>query len=194
MTFGMNKILLMFSSTAAAVFGVYFKLNSFIFMPVFGLNNGMIPIIAFNYGARNKKRIMETLRLATIAAISMMAVGLLIFQAFPGPLLRLFDASDNMLEIGIPALRIISTSFLFAGYCICIGSVFQALGNGFYSLIVSVARQLLALLPIAYALAMLFGLNAIWWSYPLAELVSLATTTFLLIRIYRKKIAPLDAV
>ena len=129
MVFGMNKILLMFSSTAAAVFGVYFKLQSFIFMPVFGLNNGMIPIIAYNYGAKNKKRIMATMNLSIALAVGIMAVGLAIFQIFPAQLLGFFDASEHMLEIGVPALRIISLSFLFAGYCIIVGSVFQALGN-----------------------------------------------------------------
>ena len=150
MTFGMNKILLIFSSTAAAVFGVYFKLQSFIFMPVFGLNNGMIPIIAFNYGARNKDRIIQTIKLSIIIAVSIMLFGLAIFQTLPGFLLRnLFDASENMLKIGVPALRIISLSFLFAGYCIIVGSVFQALGNAVYSLIVSAARQLFVILPVA---------------------------------------------
>ncbi len=154
MTFGMNKILLMFSSTAAAVFGVYFKLQRFIFMPIFGLNNGMIPIIAYNYGARNKERIKQTATLSIIMAIGIMLVGLIIFQTCPRFLLAtLFDASDHMLEIGVPALRIISLSFLFAGFCIIAGSVFQALGNGVYSLIVSVARQLLVILPVAYLFA-----------------------------------------
>lgn len=193
MTLGFNKIMLMFSTTAAAVFGVYFKLNSFIFMPVFGMNNGMIPIIAYNYGARKKDRILQAMRMSIVLAICIMAVGIAVFQFFPDKLLLLFQASDDMLAIGIPALRIISISFLFAGYCIVVGSVFQALGNGIYSLIVSVARQLLALLPIAYILAINFGLEATWWSYPIAELVSLAVSTALLIRIYRKKIKPLSS-
>lgn len=192
MTFGFNKIMLMFSTTAAAVFGVYFKLNSFIFMPIFGMNNGMIPIIAYNYGARQKSRITQVIRISIVLAVSIMAVGIAIFQLIPDKLLLLFNASQDMLAIGVPALRIISISFLFAGYCIVVGSVFQALGNGVYSLIVSVARQLLALLPIAYVLAVKFGLEATWWSYPLAELVSLAVSTVLLIRIYRKKIQPLS--
>ena len=162
MTFGMNKILLIFSSTAAAVFGVYFKLQSFIFMPVFGLNNGMIPIIAFNYGARNKDRIIQTIKLSIIIAVSIMLFGLAIFQTLPGFLLRnLFDASENMLKIGVPALRIISLSFLFAGYCIIVGSVFQALGNAVYSLIVSAARQLFVILPVAYVFARIFGLHMV---------------------------------
>lgn len=192
MTFGMNKILLMFSSTAAAVFGVYFKLQSFIFMPVFGLNNGMIPIIAYNYGARNKKRIMQTAKISILIAVSIMLIGLIIFQIFPEFLLRnLFDASDTMLAIGVPALRIISLSFLFAGYCIVAGSIFQALGNGVYSLIVSAARQLMVILPVAYIFAKVFGLHAVWWAIPIAEIASLTLSTILLRRIYQKKVKPL---
>ena len=192
MTFGMNKILLMFSSTAAAVFGVYFKLQSFIFMPIFGLNNGMIPIIAYNYGARNKERIKQTTKLSIIMAIGIMFIGLIIFQTCPRFLLAtLFDASDHMLEIGVPALRIISLSFLFAGFCIIAGSVFQALGNGVYSLIVSVARQLLVILPVAYLFAKVFGLSMVWWSIPIAEIVSLTLSAVLLKRIYRLKVDPM---
>ena len=192
MVFGMNKILLMFSSTAAAVFGVYFKLQSFIFMPVFGLNNGMIPIIAYNYGARNKKRIVSTMKLSIGMAVGIMLVGLAIFQIFPAQLLRFFDASEHMLEIGIPALRIISLSFIFAGYCIIVGSVFQALGNGVYSLIVSAARQLLVILPAAYLFAMISGLSMVWWSIPLAEIMSVVLSTLLFRRIRTLKIDPLD--
>ena len=193
MTFGMNKILLMFSSTAAAVFGVYFKLQSFIFMPVFGLNNGMIPIIAYNYGARHKKRIIQTAKLSVVIAVSIMLIGLVAFQFGSGFLLKnLFDASKHMLEIGVPALRIISISFLFAGYCIIVGSVFQALGNGVYSLIVSAARQLFVILPVAYLFAKLFGLSMVWWSFPIAEIVSLTLSTILLIRIYHQKVEPLE--
>lgn len=189
MTFGMNKILLMFSSTAAAVFGVYFKLQSFIFMPVFGLNNGMIPIIAYNYGARNKERIKQTAKLSILIAVGLMLIGLIIFQTLPEFLLaNLFDASENMIAIGVPALRIISLSFLFAGYCIIAGSVFQALGNGVYSLIVSAARQLLVILPVAYIFAKVFGLSMVWWSIPIAEIISLTLSTILLKRIYKLKV------
>lgn len=195
MTFGMNKILLPFSSTAAAVFGVYYKLQSFIFMPVFGLNNGMIPIIAYNYGARHKKRITQTAKLSVMIAICIMMIGLVIFQTSSGFLLKnLFDASDHMLEIGVPAFRTISLSFLFAGYCIIVVSVFQALGNGVYSLIVSVARQLLVILPVAYIFAHVFGLSMVWWALPIAEIVSFILSSILLIRIYRKKIEPLTSV
>lgn len=192
MTYGMNKILGIFSSTAVTVFGVYFKLQSFVFMPVFGLNNGMIPIIAYNYGARNRKRIMDTARMSIIIAVSIMLLGLAVFQLFPAQLLLLFDASDHMLEIGIPALRLISLSFLFAGYCIIVGSVFQALGNGIYSLITSVARQLLCILPAAWIFAKTWGLHAVWYSFPLAEILSVILSTILFKRIYDEKIRKLE--
>ena len=188
MTFGMNKILIMFSETAVSVLGIYFKLQSFIFMPIFGLNNGVIQIVAYNYGAGHKKRIMDTIKLSTFIAVGIMLIGLIIFQVFPEGLLKLFNASDHMLEVGVPALRIISTSFLFAGYCIILGSVFQALGNGVYSLIVSVARQLLCILPLAYVFARVAGLHAVWYSFPLAELISVTLTTILFRRIYVKKL------
>ena len=192
MTFGMNKILLMFSSTAAAVFGVYFKLQSFIFMPVFGLNNGMIPIIAYNYGARNKHRIIETARKSVLIAVCIMILGFAIFQIFPAFFLStLFRASENMLAIGVPALKIISISFLFAGYCIIVGSIFQALGNGVYSLIISATRQLIVILPVAYIFSTVFGLSMVWWAIPIAEIVSVILSTLLLKRIYRKVIKPL---
>ena len=161
-------------------------------MPVFGLNNGMIPIIAYNYGARNKKRIMDTARFSIMIAVSIMLAGLAIFHLCTRQLLMLFSASEQMLAIGIPALRIISLSFLFAGYCIIVGSVFQALGNGVYSLINSVARQLLCLLPLAYLFAKVFGLNAVWFAFPLAELISVSMSTFLFVRIYRKKLKTLE--
>lgn len=191
MTFGFNKILLMFTPTATAVFGVYFKLNSFIFMPVFGLNNGMVPIVAYNYGARRKDRIAQTIKLSVITAVCMMLIGLALFMLIPSQLLSLFNASADMLAIGVPALRIICISFLFAGYCIIIGSVFQALGNGVYSLIISLARQLFAILPAAFILAKVFGLNAVWWSFPIAEIVSLVITTIFLKKIYREKLSVL---
>ena len=193
MVFGVNKILMMFTSTAVSVFGVYFKLQSFIFMPVFGLNNGMVPIIAYNYGARRKKRITETVKLSIGAAVAVMLAGLAVFQLRAEALLEIFDASPDMLSIGVPALRTISLSFLFAGYCIVVGSVFQALGNGVYSLAVSVARQILVILPLAYVFARLWGLNAVWWSIPIAEIVSVVMSTVLLRRIYRLRLAPLEA-
>ena len=192
MTYGMNLILIGFSATAVTVLGIYFKLQSFIFMPVFGLNNGMIPIIAYNYGARSRKRIMDTAKLSIAIAVGIMLVGLIIFQAFPAQLLGIFNASDHLLEIGVPALRLISLSFLFAGYCIIVGSVFQALGNGVYSLITSVARQMVCILPLAYFFASTWGLHAVWYAFPLAEIISLVLSTILFKRIYDKKIRPLD--
>ena len=188
MTFGVNKILLLFSETAVSVFGIYFKLQSFIFMPVFGLNNAMVPIVAYNYGAARKDRIMKTIRSSVTAAVAIMLAGLAIFQIFPEQLLYLFDASEHMMGIGVPALRIISLSFLFAGYCIVIGSVFQALGNGVYSLITSAARQLVFILPAAWLFASVFGLHAVWYAFPLAEIISVVLTTLLFRRIYQKKI------
>ncbi len=191
MTYGMNLILMGFSSTAAAVFGVYFKLQSFFFMPVFGLNNGMVPIIAYNYGARKKDRMMKTLKLAITYAVSIMVIGFLVMQIFPAQLFGLFEASEEMLAIGVPALRFISISFLFAGFCIIAGSMFQALGNGVLSMIVSVARQLLVLLPVAYLLSLSGNLNLIWLSFPIAELISVALSSIFLYRIYQKVIKPL---
>ncbi len=191
MTFGMNKILLMFSSTAAAVFGVYFKLQSFFFMPIFGLNNGVVPIIAFNYGAQKKERILHTIRLACLAAFAMMMLGLAVFQLIPDKLLLLFNASDDMIAIGSTALRTISWSYLFAAFCIVFGSVFQALGNAVYSLIVSIARQLVVLLPSAWILAKAFGLDAVWWSFPIAEIMSILISVILFRKIYMEKIKPL---
>ena len=187
-TFGMNNILLMFSSTAATVFGVYFKLQSFIFMPVFGLTNGMIPIVAFNYGARNKKRIYQTIKLSVAIAVAIMLVGLAVFQLFPATLLGLFEASEHMLSIGVPALRTISLSFIFAGFCIVISSVFQALGNGVYSLVMSFARQIIVILPVAFLFAKFFGLDAVWYSYPIAEIVSVVICIFMLRRILKLKV------
>ena len=185
MTYGMNQILLAFTSTAATVFGVYFKLQSFVFMPIFGLNNGMVPIVAYNFGARNKERLTRTVKLSMVYAVCLMAAGFLVFQIFPARLFAMFDASETMLAIGVPALRIISLSFVLAGFGIVSGSVFQALGNGVYSLIVSVARQLLVLLPVAFLLSLTGNLNAVWWAFPIAELVSFGVSVFFLIRIYR---------
>ncbi len=190
-TFGMNNILLMFSSTAATVFGVYFKLQSFVFMPVFGLTNGMIPIVAYNYGAQNKKRIYQTIKLSAIIAISIMLIGVVIFQLFPQTLLGLFEASEHMLEIGVPALRTISLCFVFAGFSIIASSVFQALGNGVYSMLISIARQIVIILPVAFIFAKLFGLNMVWFAYPIAEVVSVIMCIFMLKRIIKTKVKPL---
>ena len=193
MTLGMNKILIMFSETAVSVLGIYFKLQSFVFMPIFGLNNGMIPIVAYNYGSRNRKRIMDTIKLSAGIAIGIMFIGLLIFQFFTPGLFAMFNASENMLAVGVPALRIISTSFLLAGFNIIVSSVFQAMGNGVYSLITSVARQLFCILPVAYLFAKYLGLSAVWYAFPMAELLCAAISVYLFRRIYVKKIKPLNA-
>ena len=188
MTFGMNKILMAFTSTATAVFGVYFKLQSFIFMPVFGLNNGLVPIAAYNYGSRKPKRIMKSIKLSIIYAESIMFVGVLMFQFCSAGLLSIFNASDSMLEIGVPALRIISLSFLLAGFGIVCSSVFQALGHGMLSLIVSVLRQLIVLLPAAFLLSRTGVLSAIWCAFPIAEVFSGAVSFIFLRHVYRKEI------
>lgn len=189
MTFGMNKILIGFTSTAAAVFGVYFKLQSFIFMPVFGLNNGMVPIIAYNYGAKKPDRVKRTIKLAVLSAMGIMAVGFAVFEIAPGALLSFFDASENMLAIGAPALRIIALSFILAGFCIIAGSVCQAIGNPFYSLIVSVCRQLVVLLPVAWLLSQTGNLTLVWLAFPIAELMSLTLSIIFL----RKTLRMADA-
>jgi len=186
MTFGMNKILIAFSSTATAVFGVYFKLQSFIFMPVFGLNNGVVPIVSYNYGARKKDRITKTLKTSILYAVIIMLVGFLAFLIIPDKLLMIFNASDKLLEIGVPALRIISISYIMAGVSICIVSICQALGHGMASLTVSVVRQLVVLLPMAFILSKIWGLNATWWAFPIAEIVGLALCIYFLYRIYHK--------
>ena len=182
MTFGMNKILFVFTPTATAVFGAYFKIQSFVFMPIFGLNNGMVPIISYNYGAARPQRVWKTIRLSNITAMVIMVVGFAIFQLFPSTLLELFDASETMLAIGVPALRIISVSFLLAGFCIIAGSVFQAIGNPVYSLIVSVCRQMVVLLPVAWLLSRTGRLELVWWSFPIAEVMSFTLSTIFLRR------------
>ena len=191
MTAGMNGILIAFSQTAVNVLGVYFKLQSFIFMPVFGLNNGMVPIVAYNYGARKPKRITKAIKLSIIYGVCIMLAGFAVFQLFPGSLLGIFSASDDMMAIGIPALRTISLSFLIAGFSVVASSVFQALGHGFLSLAVSVLRQLVVLLPAAFILSKAGGLGACWWSFPIAEVFS-GVICFVFIRYaYKKEIHPL---
>lgn len=186
MVYGMNLILIAFTSTATAVFGVYFKLQSFVFMPVFGLNNGMVPIIAYNYGAGKKERVIKIIKLSIMYAVAIMVVGFALMQMIPDKLLLLFDASETMISIGVPALRSISTSFLFAGFCIVCGSVFQALGNGVYSMVVSITRQLVVLLPVAYLLSKIGEINYVWLAFPVAEVFSLTLSAVFLVRIYRK--------
>lgn len=180
MTFCLNKILLAFTTTATAVFGAYFKLQSFIFMPIFGLNNGMVPIIAYNYGAKRLDRIKKTVFLSIVIAVSIMTMGLLAFELFPHILLSLFNASEEMLAIGIPALRIIGIHFIFAGFCIIAGSVCQAIGNPTHSLIVSVCRQLVVLLPSAWILSQFGRLELVWLAFPIAECVSLILSAIFL--------------
>lgn len=198
MTFLMNKILITYHAaheTAATAFGVYFKLNSFIFMPIFGLNNGVIPIVAYNYGAQNRRRMMATIKRSALYACCIMVFGTVLFWAIPDTLLRLFDASDVMLAAGVPALRIISLSFCMAGACIALGSSFQALGKSMYSMVTSIVRQLVFLIPIAYVLAR-YGASVgnsdlVWWCYPLAEIFSLTLTLAFFSRMYKTIIAPL---
>ena len=198
MTFLMNKILITYHAaheTAATAFGVYFKLNSFIFMPIFGLNNGVIPIVAYNYGAQNRRRMMATIKRSALYACCIMVFGTVLFWAIPDTLLRLFDASDVMLAAGVPALRIISLSFCMAGACIALGSSFQALGKSMYSMVTTIVRQLVFLIPIAYVLAR-YGASVgnsdlVWWCYPLAEIFSLTLTLVFFSRMYKTIIAPL---
>ena len=178
--FGMNKILFVFTPTATAVFGAYFKIQSFVFMPVFGLNSGMVPIIAYNYGAARASRVWKTVKLTICTAVSIMAVGLLVFQTAPAALLSLFDASAEMTAIGVPALRAISISFLPAGFCIIAGSVCQAIGNPIHSVIISVGRQLVVLLPVAWLLAQTGRLELVWWAFPIAEVASVTLSAIFL--------------
>lgn len=186
-----NMILGAFSSTAIAVYGLYFKLNSFIFMPVFGLNSGIVPIIAYNYGAQNYKRLTSSIKLGLAIAFVIMVVGMLIFMIIPGPLLSLFEASDEMLSIGIPAMRIIASSFCGAAIAIVLGSVFQALSSAMLSMIVSVCRQVLVLTPAAYLLSLTGNINNIWFCFPIAEVVSVGLSLIFYRKIYREKILPL---
>ena len=191
MNFGMNQILQGFTETATGVFGIYFKLQSFFFMPLFGINNATISIIAYNYGAQKPSRITKTLKLACGAALSIMLVGVAVFQLLPDVLLGLFNPSDEFLTMGRSALRTISLCFPFAAVCIALGASFQALGNGIYSTIISLARQLVVLLPAAYLLSLAGNVNWVWWSFPIAELVSMTMTAFFFARIYRRKVKPM---
>ena len=188
MVFCLNKILIVFSSTAVAVFGVYFKLQSFVFMPVFGLNNGLIPIMAYNYGAKKKDRMIKTIKCGLLIAFSIMSVGMVVFELFPDAILALFEASDNMLAMGKVALRTIAIHFPIAAICIVLGSAFQALGNAVYSMFVSIARQLVVLIPVAYALSKLGNVNYVWWCFPIAELMSLTITVIFFIKLKREVI------
>ncbi len=187
MTFSLNKILIAFTTTATAVLGVYFKLQSFIFMPIFGLNNGMVPIVAYNYGAMKKARVTKTIKSSIFVAESLMFLGVILFQFLPKQLLGFFNASQEMLAIGVPALRIICLHFLLAGFAIISTSVFQALGAGVYSLIVSASRQLLVLIPAAYLLSLTGNVNNVWWAFPIAELISVTLCTVFLKKLLKVK-------
>ena len=191
MNFGMNQILQGFNETATSVFGIYFKLQSFFFMPLFGLNNATISIIAFNYGARKPERMMKALKLACISALCLMTTGLLVFQFVPDLLLNLFNPSEDFLVMGRAALRTISWSFPVAAVCIVLGACFQALGNGIYTTITSLCRQLVVLLPVAFLLSLTGQVSKVWLAYPIAEIASGALTCFFFLRIYRRKIRPL---
>ena len=193
MNFSMNQILQGFSETATSVFGIYFKLQSFFFMPLFAINNATISIMAFNYGARNPKRIIGTLKRAMVTAVTIMIVGLLAFQFLPDLLLGMFNPSDEFLRIGRQALRTISWAFPFAAIGISISASFQALGNGIYSTITSLCRQMLVLLPAAYLLSLSGEVTRVWWAYPIAELASTVVVLLLFFRIYKQKIKPLMA-
>ncbi len=191
-TFGMNNILNRFSSTAIAVFGIYFKLQSFVFMPVLGLNNGMIPIIAYNYGAKYRERIINIVKLSIKYAFFIMILGLILVQILPRQVLRLFNASEDMFNIGIPALRIISLSYIFAGISIVSSAVYQSFGRGSLSLITAALRQLVVLLPVAFFLSFLNNINLIWWAFPIAEVVSLIISLVFLRQIYNSKILTME--
>ena len=191
MTGAMNAILIGFSTTAVSVFSVYFKLQSFVFMPIFGLSSGMVPIIAYNYGARKKKRVMSTIYIGTIIAIGIMVVGTIVFNLFPEALLSLFSATVEMYRLGVPALRIISLCFVSAAISIGLGSSFQATGYGIGTMIVSISRQLLVLIPTAYIMAKLVGINGVWFSFIIAEAVGLAVSLILFIKVYKTRIKPI---
>ena len=191
MNFGMNQILQGFGETSTGVFGIYFKLQSFFFMPLFAVNNATISIIAFNYGARRPERIVKTLKTGCAVALGIMVTGLLVFQLFPGMLMKMFDPSDEFLAIGIRALRSISWCFPVAAICISLGASFQALGNGSYSTIISICRQLVVLLPAAWLLSLSGNVDMVWLSFPIAEVMSGALTLFFFLRIYRCRIRPL---
>ena len=194
MTYLMNKILGSFTETAVAVFGVYFKLQSIIFMPVFGMNNALVPIVAYNYGARNKKRITGTIKLGLVIALAFLMVGMALFEIIPGPLLSIFEASETMLAIGTKALRIIGLHFIPAAFSIIFLSVFQALGKGVYSMITSFIRQIIVLLPAAFLLSLTGSVDNVWWAFPIAEIVAVTIASSFMIVSYKKEIAPLGKV
>ncbi len=190
-TYFMNLILGAFTSTAIAVYGVYFKLNSFVFMPVFGLNGGTVPILAYNFGAKNKPRIYQTIKVSLMMACVIMGVGTVIFEIFPAALLKLFSASDSMLEIGVPAMRIIASSFIGAAFAISFSSVFQAFGKATWSMIISFARQVFVFLPVAYLFSKTGNLNLVWLCFPIAEVMSISLAIYYMIKLNKTVIKPL---
>ena len=183
-----NMILVAYSTTAVAVLGVYFKIQSFVFMPVFGLNQGVLPIIGFNYGARNKERVKEARKEGIRLALFFMVIGLILFQTIPDKLLLIFDASPKMLEYGVPALRIISLNFIPAAFGIMNGTVFQATGHGVYSLICSFIRQLVGIVPFAYLLAKIGGVTLSWFSFPIGEVLGLIYSFAMLNKLMKNEI------
>lgn len=193
MNFGMNQILQGFNEVATGVFGIYYKLQSLFFMPLFGINNATISILAYNYGARKPKRIVHTLKLATAVAVCIMLVGLAVFQLFPQALLGIFNPTEEFLAIGVKALRILCLPFPVAAICISLGASFQALGKGSYSTVVSLCRQLIVLLPAAYLLSLTGSVDNVWWSFPIAEVMSALVTGLLFAKLYRQKVKPLFA-
>ena len=189
MTAAFNKIIMALSEYAVNVFGIYFKLQSFVFMPVFGFNNGMISIVSYNYGARKKKRMLKTIKLGLVYAVSFMIFGFVLFQIFPTPLLSMFNLTEEAITtVGVPALRTISISFIFAGFSIIYSAVFQSFGYSFFSMLISIGRQLVTLLPVAYLLSLTGDINAVWWSYPIAELVCVVLSVVFYVYIYNHKI------
>lgn len=193
MNFGMNQILQGFNEVATGVFGIYYKLQSLFFMPLFGINNATISILAYNYGARKPKRIVHTLKLATAVAVCIMLVGLAVFLLFPQALLGIFNPTEEFLAIGVKALRILCLPFPVAAICISLGASFQALGKGSYSTVVSLCRQLIVLLPVAYLLSLTGSVDNVWWSFPIAEVMSALVTGLLFAKLYRQKVKPLFA-
>ena len=190
-TYVLNQILIVYSEAAVTVYGIYFKLQSFIFMPCFGINNGMVPIVGYNYGARKKDRIMSTIKYAIISSTVIMVIGMLLFALIPGTLLGFFNAKGELMDLGQIALRIIGFHFVLAGFNIVLGSVYQAIGNGVYSLIISLVRQIVVILPVAYLLGKLFGVTAIWYAFPIAEIIAAALNAYLFSKIYKDRIEPL---
>jgi len=188
MNYCMNQILLSFADTAATVFGIYYKLQSFFFMPVFGLNNGLVPIIAYNFGAGKRSRMLKAMKLGILYAEIIFIAGMLCFIFIPDKLLLLFEAEGNLMEMGQVALRIIGVHFPIAAYCIILSSSFQALGHGFYSMWVSIARQLAVLIPVAYLFSLTGQLSLVWWAFPIAEVASMIMCTIFIMRVNKKTI------